>query len=108
MKAVNAIPGRNSPVLNFADPLPNPLTDRFTIVNGKQPYTALHKDNIVPRAFPEKKMRGTRKNPGDERLTQGLLFLPSPSFLNGKIKDGGHGNTYTERQLPPTLKIRLY
>ena len=37
MKTVNAILGRNSPVLNFADPLPNPLTDRFTIVNGKQP-----------------------------------------------------------------------
>ena len=34
---VNAIPGRNLPVLNFANHWPKPRTDRFAHVNGKQP-----------------------------------------------------------------------
>ena len=34
---VNAIPGRNLPVLNFVSHLPKPWTDRFARVNGKQP-----------------------------------------------------------------------
>ena len=34
---VNAIPGRNQPVLNFAYRLPKSWTDRFTSVDGKQP-----------------------------------------------------------------------
>ena len=32
-----AIPGRNLPVLNFCDHLPEPWTDRFAHVNGKKP-----------------------------------------------------------------------
>ena len=100
MKTVNAIPGRNSPVLNFADPLPNPLTDRFTTVNGKQrelscsfppppppppllafllllPYPALPKGNIVLRAFPEKKNERDKEKPWgrevDPRVTISTL-----------------------------------
>ena len=34
---VNAIPGRNQPVLNFAYRLPKSWTDRFASVDGKQP-----------------------------------------------------------------------
>ena len=34
---LNAIPGRNQPVLNFAYRLPKSWTDRFTSVDGKQP-----------------------------------------------------------------------
>ena len=34
---VNAIAGRNLPVLNFANHWPKPRTDRFAHVNGKQP-----------------------------------------------------------------------
>ena len=34
---INAIPGRNLLVLNFAHHLPKPWTDRFAHVNGKQP-----------------------------------------------------------------------
>ena len=97
MKTVNAIPGRNSPVLNFAEPLPNPLTDRFTTLNGKQreisfsfpppppllafllllPYPALPKGNIVLRAFPEKKNERDKEKPWgrevDPRVTISTL-----------------------------------
>ena len=34
---LNAIPGRNLLVLNFANHLPKPWSDRFDHVNGKQP-----------------------------------------------------------------------
>ena len=34
---VNAIPGRDQPVLNFAYRLPKTWTDRFANVDGKQP-----------------------------------------------------------------------
>ena len=39
VQTVNAIPGRNLPVLNFTYHLPKPWTDRFAHpdVNGKQP-----------------------------------------------------------------------
>ena len=37
VQVVNAILGRNLPVLNFAYHLPKPRTDRFAHVNGKQP-----------------------------------------------------------------------
>ena len=37
VKKVNAIPGRNLPVLNFAYHLPKPWTDRFAHVNGNNP-----------------------------------------------------------------------
>ena len=37
VQIVNAIPGRNLPVLNFACHLPRPWTDQFAHVNGKQP-----------------------------------------------------------------------
>ena len=36
-KIVNAIPGRNLPVLNFANQSPKPWTYRFAHVNGRQP-----------------------------------------------------------------------
>ena len=34
---VNAIPGRDQPILNFAYRLPKSWTDRFADVDGKQP-----------------------------------------------------------------------
>ena len=121
---LNAVPGRNSPVLNFSDRLPNPLTDRFTTVNGKQPEIFLFappyyhssffcSNQPYPRSTSSpglslKKKSDRRGKTLGTRLTQGLLFRPSPIFLSGKIKDGGRGNTYTERQLPPTLKICLH
>ena len=37
VQMVNAIPGRHLPVLNFANYLPKPWTNRFAHVNGKQP-----------------------------------------------------------------------
>ena len=37
VQMVNAIPGRNLTVLNFAYHLPKPWTDQFAHVNGKQP-----------------------------------------------------------------------
>ena len=36
-KMENAIPERNLPVLNFANQLPKPWTDRLAHVNGRQP-----------------------------------------------------------------------
>ena len=41
VQMVNAIPGRNLPVLSFAHHLPKPWTDQFAHVNGKQPKTQL-------------------------------------------------------------------
>ena len=38
--------------MNFAYPLPNPLTDRFTIVNGKQPEISFSFPPItIPPSF---------------------------------------------------------
>ena len=37
VQMVKAIPGRNLPVLNFANHLPTPWTEWFAHVNGKQP-----------------------------------------------------------------------
>ena len=48
---VNAIPGRNLPVLNFAYHLPKQWTNRFAHVNGKQPKfntSAKKKDKYKP------------------------------------------------------------
>ena len=103
MKTVNAIPGRNSPVLNFADPLPNPLTDRFTTVNGKQrelscsfpppsppppllafllllPYPALPKGNIVLRAFPEKKNERDKEKPWGREVDPRVAISTLPEL----------------------------
>ena len=41
VEMVNAIPGRNLSVLNFANHLPKQWTDRFAHVNGKQPLTPI-------------------------------------------------------------------
>ena len=41
---VNAILGRNSPIMNFDYHLPKPWTDRLTHVNGKQPLFLLPSD----------------------------------------------------------------
>ena len=56
VQMVNAIPGRNLPVLNFAYHLPKPRTDRFVHVNGKPslfPYlkTALSLSFTFARIF---------------------------------------------------------
>ena len=41
VQMVNAIPGRNLLVLNFAYHLPKPWTDRFAHINGKQPFNTI-------------------------------------------------------------------
>ena len=41
---VNAIPGRNLPVLNFAHHLTKPWTDQFVHVNGKQEFSTNRRD----------------------------------------------------------------
>ena len=41
---VNAIPGRNLPVLNFAHHLTKPWTDQFVHVNGKQEFCTNRRD----------------------------------------------------------------
>ena len=42
VQKLNAIPGRNLPVLNFAYHLPEPGTYRFALVNGKWPMFLLY------------------------------------------------------------------
>ena len=42
VQKLNAIPGRNLPVLNFAYHLPEPGTYRFALVNGKWPMFLIY------------------------------------------------------------------
>ena len=44
MQMVNAIPGRNLPVLNFAYHLTKPWTDQFVHANGKQEFCTNRRD----------------------------------------------------------------
>ena len=44
MYMVNAIPGQNLPVPNFAYHLPKSWTDRFAHLNGKLPKSSMKKD----------------------------------------------------------------
>ena len=43
VQMVKAIPGRNLPVLNFANHLPTPWTEWFAHVNGKQSQSKVHR-----------------------------------------------------------------
>ena len=61
---VNANPGRNLPVLNFAYHLPKPWTDRFAHVDGKQPIT----QQFIRLLFPEWLLC--------TELEQNFLFIP--------------------------------
>ena len=61
---VNANPGRNLPVLNFAYHLPKPWTDRFAHVDGKQPIT----QQFIRLLFPEWLLC--------TKLEQIFLFIP--------------------------------
>ena len=44
MYMVNAIPGQNLPVPNFAYHLPQSWTDRFVHLNGELPKSGMKKD----------------------------------------------------------------
>ena len=54
VQMVNAIPGRNKTVLNFAYHLPKPWTDRFAYASGKQPLPFAKKSvKLQPSCYSE-------------------------------------------------------
>ena len=76
-------PGRNSPVLNFSDRLPNPLTDRFTTVNGNQPEIFL----FAPPYYHSSFFCSNQPNP---RSTSSPGLSPEKNQIDGE-KPWGRG-----------------